>query len=252
MSTPARTPPPSPTRDKSPRARRLGIFHRITGLCFALPFLLLVLTGVPLQFTSSLKLGYSGVTWDWVHRAYGVSAPESARISNDVVQIGETLLWNNRHVATESAMVGARVLEMATIVVTASEILLIPADPRAAVERNAAPGRVRAFGETPAFDLILDTDQGLLESSDLGASWYAANIDSITWHEAETIPATPAWQRRYRAAQISWERWLMDLHSGRFFGPAGEWVMTLASFALVLLALTGFYVWLRGRAAPRV
>ena len=46
---------------------------------------------------------------------------------------------------------------------------------------------------------------------------------------------------------ISIERLLQDLHSGRLFGIFGVILMDLASVALVLLALTGCWVWLRKR-----
>jgi hypothetical protein len=42
---------------------------------------------------------------------------------------------------------------------------------------------------------------------------------------------------------IDWARILIDLHTGRLGGPAGKAVMSCAALLLVLLALSGIYIW---------
>lgn len=42
---------------------------------------------------------------------------------------------------------------------------------------------------------------------------------------------------------ITMERVLIDIHSGRFFGTAGPWVMDLAGLALLFLLSSGIYNW---------
>lgn len=42
---------------------------------------------------------------------------------------------------------------------------------------------------------------------------------------------------------ISWQKVLQDLHSGRFFGAAGVYLVDIAALILVLLALSGFWIW---------
>lgn len=41
----------------------------------------------------------------------------------------------------------------------------------------------------------------------------------------------------------NWERFILEAHSGRLFGSFGVLIMDLAAFAMVLLALSGCYVW---------
>ena len=43
------------------------------------------------------------------------------------------------------------------------------------------------------------------------------------------------------------ERLLLDLHSGRFFGRFGPWVMDAAAVLIVLLGVSGTWIWLRRR-----
>ena len=47
----------------------IRLAHRFVGLTVAVPLLLLVITGVPLQFTGALQLGTTGVSESWVHQA---------------------------------------------------------------------------------------------------------------------------------------------------------------------------------------
>lgn len=56
--------------------------------------------------------------------------------------------------------------------------------------------------------------------------------------ETEILPA--AYQQN---RVISWQKVLQDLHSGRFFGHWGIYVVDGAALILVLLALSGFWIW---------
>jgi uncharacterized iron-regulated membrane protein len=48
---------------------------------------------------------------------------------------------------------------------------------------------------------------------------------------------------RYAAQGMPASRVLLDIHTGRFFGPLGTWLMGLASILLILLSVTGIYMW---------
>ncbi len=44
---------------------------------------------------------------------------------------------------------------------------------------------------------------------------------------------------------------MLDLHTGRIVGQAGRYAVTTASCALLLLTLTGVFVWLRSKLRRR-
>ncbi|MGS0729088.1 PepSY-associated TM helix domain-containing protein, partial [Shewanella sp. 0m-11] len=57
-------------------------------------------------------------------------------------------------------------------------------------------------------------------------------------------------------SRLTWERVLLDMHSGRFFGSLGPWIMDLVALSLLIMAFTGCYIWLqqkppRTRKGPR-
>ena len=230
------------------RGSLLRVVHRIAGLCVALPVLLLVATGLPLQFTDGLELGSRGVPFDLAHRAYGLQAPSEAVADGQVIQVGGRLLVGQRDLAIDGVLRGALNLEEVWIVATTEILLLVPKQPGVPEETLPLPGVVERLGSTQTGALAIEADGAVLTSEDFGVTWQAANTaERIDWQAPRWIPISENLARRYRATHLSWERWLQDLHSGRFFGPIGEWVMNLAGVALLLLALSGSVVWWRNR-----
>lgn len=226
--------------------------HRITGVVVALPVILLVITGIPLQFTTTLSLGHTWVPWNWVLDSYGISAPQQASHSNGVTQLAQAVWINGHRLSSQSALRGALRESEFTLVAFSEQLLLVPAEADVPAETLAAPASIYALGRGDNNSWLLDTEQGVLRSADFGASWqpHQPEPQATDWTEVIQQPATTRQQQQYRREKLSWERWLQDLHSGRFFGAAGEWLMTLASAALVLLSLTGLIVWLRMQRRP--
>ncbi len=50
---------------------------------------------------------------------------------------------------------------------------------------------------------------------------------------------------RYAGRGMAASRILLDIHTGRFFGKIGVWLMALASVFLLILSFTGLYMWFR-------
>lgn len=76
--------------------------------------------------------------------------------------------------------------------------------------------------------LLLNHSAALkLHKAPLEGTWLAS------WYEADI------------AASMTWDQWLLDMHTGRFFGTYGPYVMDAAAVFLLLLALSGAYNWAR-------
>lgn len=50
-------------------------------------------------------------------------------------------------------------------------------------------------------------------------------------------------QQLFRGRILPWERVILDLHSGRIFGPWGPWLMDAAAILLLFLAGSGVSIW---------
>jgi hypothetical protein len=232
------------------RAHLFRWVHRVTGLSVALLVLVFIATGVPLQFTDTFRLGSIGVPLRWVHASYGVHAPARVLISNQVVQAGEIAMVGPRTLRVAGILRGAQPITSMTVVATSTQLLLIPADVDAPAETMLMPHTVERFGTTGRGEIAVQTSQGVLASDDYGANWRGHN-GVVRWSEVASVPISESQAKRFGAAHVAWERWLQDLHSGRFFGPVGVWVMTIAGLALLILSVTGFVVWISSRNSDR-
>ncbi|MGK0190086.1 MAG: hypothetical protein ACI9R3_005906 [Verrucomicrobiales bacterium] len=54
-------------------------------------------------------------------------------------------------------------------------------------------------------------------------------------------------EKSYHGGGLPWSRLLLDLHSGRFFGSIGRWVVDSCVVLLVFLSITGLRLGLRNR-----
>ena len=229
--------------------RPLRHLHRITGLCILLPVLFLVSTGLALQYTDALRLGQAYVSGNWVHRAYGVRAPDTAITSASVTQVGSRLFVGTRMVERDEPLIGAISSQGLHIAAFATSVLLLATDPSIPAESISLPARAIRIGGSLGRQIYLDTEQGTLTSDDLGVTWQPDLGGPRQWATTTLAQDLPFWQDRYKSANVSWERWFVDLHSGRFFGPFGELIMSLASLALSLVAISGLIVWIFLRRA---
>ena len=218
--------------------------HRTIGIGVAFPLLLLIVTGLPLQFTEQLALDRASITWGWVHAGYGVKAPDTVTRSADVVMIEDEMLVGVRPVTVQGTLVGAVNLPEMTLVATDNTLLLVPHDPDMPIERQSLAYPAERFA-IHQDSLIIASDGMLYASEDFGLSWRQTLTTPAVWANVTRTATTPEWARHFASRKVSWERWLVDLHSGRFFGPVGEWIMSLASAAVIVLSITGLIVWLR-------
>ena len=216
-----------------------------------LPVILLVVTGIPLEFTSQLKLDSTFVQNEWVLDHYSIGLPSHALMSDNVAQIEQTLYLDHRTLPTDSKLVGAVDIEIGKLIALQNLILIVPFDENIPFEQFPHPSMIEKLGLTRNRTPVLQTASGLIISHDLGASWMPMDklLDSSTiiWQTANLKTVPVEFQNRFRQNKLSWERLTQDLHSGRFFGPIGEWIMSLAGLALIVLAFTGCIVWWRSR-----
>ena len=57
--------------------------------------------------------------------------------------------------------------------------------------------------------------------------------------------------RKYRGKGLSLEKLLLDLHSGRIFGGAGVYLIDLSAIIFIILAVSGWWLWLKRRALQK-
>lgn len=255
MNTRARQKPHSPTQTRRlryrPRRRRLWYqrWHRAMGVTAAAAVAYLALTGLPLMFGAALELGRTPVTAGWVLDWYGLQAPAQATASAGFVHLGDTLFDHSGALAPLPGFVG--VVEVHGMIVAGGtdRILLLDPAARTVLDTLTVAGKILRLGQDED-RVILETTTSFLRSDPMIARFEATSASPDTqWANLVTLtgPANDAARQAFRSQLLTLERWLQDLHSGRFFGTAGIVVVDLAALALLALAVTGLIMWWRSR-----
>lgn len=241
------------------KLRSLYVWHRYMGLSAALVAVLVAATGILLNHTEEFEFDSRHVQADWILDWYGI-APPAELLSfpigeRHVTLMGEHLYLDRKEIDGEYRdLVGALAMGEVLVVGVSNSILLLT--PRGElIERlrseDGVPAGMKRIGTDGSDSLVV---QG---SHDL----YRSDRDFLRWERAEVPAASIRWaqpgaldpqlksslQQHFRGEVLPLERLLLDLHSGRFFGSLGPWVVDAAALLITLLALSGTWIWLKRR-----
>jgi hypothetical protein len=237
------------------RRRLVGLlwrWHRRLGLVAAVFALLLAVTGIALNHTPELGLDRSFVDWPWLNRAYG-------DLSSDppAFQLGEHWLsrsadgrvyLDTREVAPcNGDLVGALAAEGLVYAACARELLLITAAGElveSITDSTGLPSPLTGIGLAGGEVAVQAAGNWWLadlELADFSARAPAGEVISqaasghLPTQVREGIPAPAAW--------LSWERLLLDVHSGRVLGRLGVLWVDLVGVLVCSLAGSGIAMW---------
>ncbi len=230
-------------------------WHRRVGVGIALLVILLVVTGIPLNHTSGWQLDRRAVRAPWLLAHYGIQVADPIGYpvgERWIIRAGRHLFLDGVEVGRcASDLVGAVATDQMLVAVCAEELVLLTDDGEL-IERVGSTYGI----PLPMTGVTLAENKLWLQSK---ARWYQLDLDSLSWTAAgagssgslraagpSTIP--PALRGAVSEAMLgeslTVERVLLDLHSGRLFGAAGVWLMDMAGVMLLIIAVSGCYVWL--------
>lgn len=239
--------PLSPAVRKPPLRHRL---HRIIGIATGLVLVYLIGTGLPLQLTSELNLGSRYVASPAVLDWYGIGAPASGWQSGAITYVGGLVFSDRQPIAEAEGFQGAVTLGDLSAVATGPVLLIFPASAPELVDSVRMPSPALRIGRS-GNEIVLDSAQGLwlLSQQTLELTPLDTVPDGVAWAHLTTLTGggLAPFADAARGRVLTVERLLQDLHSGRAFGPAGVWLVGLASLALSVLAISGFWIWWRSR-----
>lgn len=224
-------------------------WHRRVGLAAAALLVLLALTGVALNHSHALRLAQRPIGAAWLQHWWGVPPPRLVATwpldGHWLSQWDGQLFIDDRRVQDLAldALVGVAGSPGLWWVVDRRQVLLLLPDGRL-VETLGLPGQAsaRAAGQAPAGAWVA-TDDGRYWQVDAEGRFSALGGPASPSAANPVLPATL--QARIatqpRPDGLHLERVLLDLHSGRWLGTWGPWVMDAAALGLLWLTLSG--VW---------
>lgn len=241
-------------------------WHRRLGLGVFAFLLLFVVSGVALQHAARLGLGDSYVGSAAVLRLYG-AAPDSVTDymagRRRVSHAGQFLYLDGAPVSgvRMSGLRGAVETGGALWVAGDGKLWLLTARGEILDEFSAGGGLPdRVLGVAAAAGgIVIRGLRGVwftpAAGRDSAPEWRPYTARRPEWPSPGDAAAAPAMRRQIlahaRAHFISWERLLIDLHSGRLFGVVGVVVADIAAGVLLLLAAMGLFLWGRRKTSAR-
>ena len=248
------------------RSRLVGVlwhWHRRVGLLAAVFVVALAATGIALNHSSLLGLDSRFVESPWLARLYGGDSPDlmAFRLGEQWVfraADGRVYLDTRQVAPCSGTLVGAVAANEVLLAGCAEELLIITPAGELLESVSASTGL-----PTPLQGIGTIDSQVALQADGI---WWLADLEQMDFSERvrsggsavgqlvpDTLPADIHAQIPAPERWLSWERLLLDLHSGRLFGQAGVWVVDAVGVLLITLASSGTLMWWfhrrRGRGA---
>jgi len=229
------------------------------GIVSALFVILLSVSGLALHHSAKLSLDdsfiASSVLLDW----YDIEVPDvsdSYRVDNHIVSsIADTFYFDQRRLpGNYSALKGLIKTAFGFVLATSNQLLLLT-DTGDVIETlssvHGVPANIQQLG-ADSDGLVYIRDPGSVRLADLDTLEFSvlAEPPALIWSVPEAVDAShaDAIQTAYAASLLSWERLILDIHSGRVLGNIGVLLVDIMALLFIFMAVTGVWIWSRRRA----
>lgn len=228
-------------------------WHRRIGVVVAVFLLLLAVTGLLLNHTNDIGLDRMPLENQWLRVHYGLESGSGTSdtphtLAGRPLKVRDGQLWlGEDRVADCPHLVGVMSRHDEVLVVCPDRLILLTPGGQLIDQADSLrgiPSGLSAYSEQGDTILLKTADNSLgVNLSDLSVQAVAAGPDVVWQGKAsgsETVAPVDA---------ITWERVVLDLHSGRLFGKLGVWVVDVVGVAAILLALSGLVLFRRRHRA---
>ena len=230
------------------------VWHRYAGVTAAVFVIILSITGIALNHTERLAMDSQHVKWDWLLDWYGIQAPDTI-VSYPVgeqrlSQVGRHLYLDQLELDGEyTRLIGGVYIDELIVAAVDQQVLLLSEDGEL-IERmtgaQGVPAGVSAIGVSSG-QLVVQGGHGIYGIDEDFLRWddWDGDAAGIQWSAAVEMPDAMkrAMTDHYRGEVLPVERVVLDLHSGRFLGAWGVYLMDAAALLLLFLASTGCWLW---------
>ncbi|WP_448567863.1 PepSY domain-containing protein [Thalassotalea ganghwensis] len=239
--------------------RHLREWHRQLGIFAAFFLIFLSISGIALNHTQALNLDQKHITTNWLLDLYGIEAPSHVSgFQQGQAVVIDQFVWLNGKLLGEQTepVLSVAKFQQYWLVLTPTNITIFD-DQGLLIDKLDS-----SYGLPEELTAMAIDEQTVIVNSSQG--YYQSDRQLIDWQEVqalfepewiEAIALQPEQQQlavsQYRSQMLTLERVILDAHSGRIFGDAGVYFMDFIAICMILLSLSGIYVWLRYRQNKR-
>lgn len=239
--------------------RHLREWHRKLGIIAAFFLIFLSVSGIALNHTESLALAKFPIKSTTLLDHYGITAPKDIRFyDNGNISITNDYVWFDGKLLMESdeKVIGGFMLNDMVVLVMPNQISLFTQNAEQIDVLDSLSGLPADIMATYVSNnaVTVKTPTGFYQSDRDLMDWQSIQfIREPIWLEANQVEqsAIEDVSLAYRAQFLTFERIILDAHSGRLFGTVGVLFMDLVALLLILLSLSGVYMWIRHSRSKR-
>ena len=236
------------------KLRSLYLWHRYAGITAAVFLLILAVSGLFLNHTVDLEMDRNYIRNTWLLDWYEIEAPQRiinyATPQHNISLVEDQLYFDQQAIRGHfDFLAGAIELQDIVLIAVDTQILLLTHQGEL-IERiidiDGHRVQIGAIGSV-AQHIAIQTDDFLLTDIDF-SNWQTASrqdILNIAWSYPTRLPThlRRFLEHDYRSNILTLERVMLDLHSGRILGSYGIYLMDAAAIILILLAISGSFIW---------
>jgi len=229
--------------------------HRHIGFAISLVLIMLSITGIALNHTTELKLDQHFIKSPSLLNWYGIQASSNTKsfaINNHwLTQLEQTIYLNKQPIfSSDKPLIGAIINTDFIVAAFSNQLMLLTLEGdlieiinRPTLERIGTQGN----------SIFIQSQQQLYKSSDQLLSWQKIEQTTINWSSAKALPTAMknVLQQQSREQILDYERLILDIHSGRFFGQYGVYFIDFSGILLIFLSISGMWFWLRTFISPK-
>ena len=242
------------------RLRSIYLWHRYFGLSVAFLVAVLAITGLLLQHAHELGLDRRFLGNKVLLQWYGL-APNpvvSYRAGGHwISHAGEFIYVDGKPVEERfDDLRGAADAGLLLAVISEDSVILLTRDAEL-VERI---GVDNGLPEPPLEIIKQESGEVIINGQ---SDYWQPDSEWLKWHRYSGVPSKPTAraeapqsilhtiQHHNLGQELTWERVLLDLHSGRVLTENGVYIMDVAALGMLFLAFSGILIWMQRRPYRR-
>ncbi|RDH81268.1 MAG: hypothetical protein DIZ80_14275 [endosymbiont of Galathealinum brachiosum] len=238
------------SRRKKPFA--FFLWHRRLGLAALILVFILSITGIMLNHTEGFKLDETTIESDFILNWYGINPEGSPTNYNSdevwVSQWNQQIFFNGKSIYSHKEKLHGIVI-IDDIIALALENFVLLLDENGELIELMSTGTqfpVSKIGVVNKKIALIDIRDNIYLSDSDFTVWHKHNESPAYWSSAHSLPENriSTLQQAFRGKGLNLERVILDLHSGRIFNARwGIYIMDASAIAMILLGISGIWVW---------
>ncbi|MCW9046760.1 MAG: PepSY domain-containing protein [Gammaproteobacteria bacterium] len=238
------------SRRKKPFA--FFLWHRRIGLAALLLIFILSITGIMLNHTEYLKLDETIVESDLILNWYNINpqgVPVNYKAGDSwVSQWNQQLFFNGLNFSSHKEKLQGLVKIDDIIAIALEKFVLLIDNEGEIIELMPVTFSlpIKKIGITDNKIALLDTANNFYISNSDFTNWQTDELATTNWAIPFALSETQisTLKKSYRGQGLNLERVILDLHSGRLFNDKwGIYIMDISALLMMLLGISGFWVW---------